>query len=89
MEDKATGSSESSKKNVKIDIANKPPSPNYLPTVNLMMMQMVVRGKVVSAVIIQRHDSHVPGENSVWIPLQTITATQAPQIIIMPGMSRN
>jgi hypothetical protein len=78
-----------SKGSVKITIVNALPSPDYQPTVHLAMLRVVVRGKLASTVVIQRHDSAVPGQEPVWKPLPDVVATQAPQLIIVPGMSHN
>jgi hypothetical protein len=86
MENKASVSNESSK----IAIVDTLPSPDYKPTVNLAMLQIVVRGKLVSSVIIQRHDSTVLGQEPAWKPLPMVIAQQAPQLIVLPGgASRN
>ena len=86
MESKVSESKGSNKVNI-VDVL---PSPDYKPTVNLAMLQLVIRGKVASSVIIQRYDSAVPGQEPVWKPLPMVIAQQTPQLIVVPGgASRN
>jgi hypothetical protein len=87
MEPKDSASNGSSK----INIVDTLPSPDYKPTVNLAMLQIVIKGKVVSAVIIQRYVSAVAGQEPVWKPLPMVIAQQTPQSKLwMPGgASRN
>ena len=90
MEPRDTESNESNKKQEKIAIVDALPSSSYKPTVNLAMLQIVIRGKLVSSVVIQRYDSDVPGQEPVYKPLPTVVARQETPLIVVPGgASRN
>ena len=78
-----------SKELSKITLVATLPSPDYKPTVYLAMLHMITGNKRKSSVVIQRYDSTAPGQNPVWKPLRSVVATPAPQLTVLPGISKN
>jgi hypothetical protein len=89
MKNTDTASKEPSNKPTKIAIVNALPSPDYQPTVRIALLHVMVGRKLKSTTVIQRYDSTVPGHEPVWMPLPAVVAMQEPQLIVLPGASRN
>ena len=73
---------------IKLNIVDVLPSPDYSPTVNLAML-CVISGRSKTMAVIQRYDSTVQGQEPVWKALPNVVATQQPKLIIVPGDSKN